>query len=193
MEMRKKVSQSLVVWSWFKRCLIGLPPMSLLLSITHNDFSWTQHFWKTRSPEELSNWMPSVNTWSRAALPDSVGGRMRWGSAFVVQVQLLDKCLALTCLMCPLMTTELPTENTIVDLALCTHILLCSPWLLLYPGILILVFCAVNGGSSADCRGRGPGPPQTLFPLDVEIKQQTLTGNLHILSAYFFLDSWEGP
>lgn len=52
--MRKKAPQSLVVWSRFRRCLIGLPPMSLFLSVMHNNFHWTQHFCKSRSLEELS-------------------------------------------------------------------------------------------------------------------------------------------
>lgn len=78
MERREEAAESPVVWFWFKRCL-GLPLLSLFLSVARSDFHWTQHFWKKQVTRRVV-WLDaeSVDTWSAAAPGGSVGGE-GWG------------------------------------------------------------------------------------------------------------------
>lgn len=133
----------------------------------------------------------SVNTWSCAALQDSrVGGRMRWGSAVIMQVQLLEKCLALMCSRCPLMTTEPPdwkhgSGSSSFHSCFSVFTLFIISW---DPDPC---FPYSKWWKSCWVQREQPGTPQTLCLLDAEIKQETLKCSLPISSACFFLDSWE--
>lgn len=172
----KKAPQNLVVWTWFRRCLIGLPPLSLFLRVVHNNFPWTQHFCWSRSLEELSEWMQRVWGCDLVQLWGSTGNKDE-----------LRKCLchAGQVFSPPLVTTELLTENPTLNLALYTLLLLCSPWSWSF---------AVNCGGPSVCTGRGPhSPPALFFPGCRNKEQLAWKFNLHILSEYFLWDSWEGP
>lgn len=161
----KKAPQNLVVWTWFRRCLIGLPPLSLFLRVVHNNFHWTQHFCWSRSLEELSEWMQRVWGCDLVQLWGSTGNKEE-----------LRKCLchAGQVFSPPLVTTELLTENPTLNLALYTLLLLCSPWSWSF---------AVNCGGPSVCTGRGGHTPhQLFFILEAEIKSSWL-GNSTFISC----------
>lgn len=128
MDMREKVSQSLVGWSWFKRCLIGLPSVSLFLSVTMISTETSI----SEKPGRLKSCLTGCRECEYMILCSSETAREENEARKSLRhaVQLQDKHSALMCLMCPLMTTELLIKNAIVDLALCIHVLLRSPGLL---------------------------------------------------------------
>lgn len=184
MDMREKVSQSLVAWSWFKRCLIGLPSVSLFLSVTmiSTEISISEKTGHLTSCLTGCRECKYVILCSSETAWEEDEARKSSPSCSPVARQTLN----------PNVFNVSTDDNRTPDwkcssgsssLHSCFAVF---TWVVI-TGIVVLVLLPVNGKSQRTRLSTD------FFLWVLEIKQQRLKCNFHILPACFFLDSWECP